>query len=459
MDEMQGQIEAGAIEIEFLRPPTLKSLRIRLANVERPIHVLHFDGHGVFDEETRKQGILLFETEAGRPDPVIASDLARVLRDSEIRLAVLTACQSAMGAADNTFSSVATQLIRSGVDAVVAMSTSVLVASATRYAEALYRAITMGISIPFAQAQARQALHNDLQRHLHRRRRDEAGKPVELHDWWLPHFYQQRSFMLQPMKVIPGSIQKQQALPLNRLSEGVPTAPRYGFSGRARELLKLERSLLRGQLVVIHGFGGIGKTALAREAADWLTRTKMFSGACFVSFEHGGDAAMLLRTIGSFLGIYDGQYNPYDHPSSLARLVPVLKEKRMLLIADNLESILPHGETPLERALRIQLWDVLLALGQMGVGVLLTSRDTNFDDRRLAPGGRVVHLQLGGLDPGDAYTFACHLMNDLGISPEHAPYVELRALLLQLDHHPFSIQLVLPTLRSLSLSKDQYRVR
>lgn len=259
--------------------------------------------------------------------------------------------------------------------------------------------------------------------------------------------------MLQPMKVIPGSIQKQQALPLNRLSEGVPTAPRYGFSGRARELLKLERSLLRGQLVVIHGFGGIGKTALAREAADWLTRTKMFSGACFVSFEHGGDAAMLLRTIGSFLGIYDGQYNPYDHPSSLARLVPVLKEKRMLLIADNLESILPHGETPLERALRIQLWDVLLALGQMGVGVLLTSRDTNFDDRRLAPGGRVVHLQLGGLDPGDAYTFACHLINDLGISPEHAPYVELRALLLQLDHHPFSIQLVLPTLRSLSLSK------
>src|SRR5207249_4012737 len=99
-----------------------------------------------------------------------------------------------------------------------------------------------------------------------------------------------------------------------------PKEPRYGFGGRARELLKIERALLQGKLVVISGFGGIGKTALAREAADWLTRTGMYNGACFVSLEHGGDAPMLLSTLGHYLGTYDGTYNPNDSKVALTKL-------------------------------------------------------------------------------------------------------------------------------------------
>ena len=146
--------------------------------------------------------------------------------------------------------------------------------------------------------------------------------------------------------------------------------------------------------MVIHGFGGIGKTALAREAADWLTRTKMYDGACFVSFEHGGDATVLLSALGNFLGVYDGNYNPNDSKAALARLKPALKEKRTLVIADNLESILPGGEAPLEAGVRTQLWNVLLELSKMGAGVLLTSRDTAFGDGRLAPGKDVAHLPI-----------------------------------------------------------------
>src|SRR5205807_5272394 len=121
----------------------------------------------------------------------------------------------------------------------------------------------------------------------------------------------------------------------DRLSESMPDEPRYGFSGRAYELLQIERCLLHGQLVVIHGFGGVGKTALVRETADWLTRTKMYDEAIFVSFEHGGDAVMLLSALGNFLGVYDGNYNPNDPKAALARLKSALKEKRTLVIADN----------------------------------------------------------------------------------------------------------------------------
>jgi len=108
---------------------------------------------------------------------------------------------------------------------------------------------------------------------------------------------------------------------------------RYGFSGRASELLHIERFLLRDQLVVIHGFGGVGKTALVRETADWLTRTSMYDAASFVSFEHGGDAATLLSALGTFLDVYDGHYNPNDTKAALARVEPALKEKRTLVIA------------------------------------------------------------------------------------------------------------------------------
>ncbi len=73
LDEVQAQVEAGTIEVEVLRPPTFTALRARLLMKERPIHVLHFDGHGVFDEEMEKQGVLFFENEAGGPSPIKAS--------------------------------------------------------------------------------------------------------------------------------------------------------------------------------------------------------------------------------------------------------------------------------------------------------------------------------------------------------------------------------------------------
>src|SRR5947208_3809520 len=110
----------------------------------------------------------------------------------------------------------------------------------------------------------------------------------------------------------------------------------------------------------------------------------MYDGACFVSFEHGGDATVLLSALGNFLGVYDGNYNPNDPKAVQARLKPALREKRTLVIADNLESLLPGGEAPLEVAIRGQLWQVLLELAKIGAGVLLTSRDTNFGDGRLA---------------------------------------------------------------------------
>ena len=462
LDEVEGQVEAGAMVLEFLRPPTLSALQTRLQDTRKPVHILHFDGHGVFEGEPdphdgqRKhdgeQGKLAFEDAEGKLDLVKADDLAQVLQDSGVKLAVLDACQSAMGAADDAFSSVAARLIQGGVDATVAMSASILVASSTRFFERFYHELAAGTLAPIAQERARQALHSDKRRHLFHRSRDEEGQPVELRDWWLPHYYQQRPLALQATRPTRKRKQPQVRAVLARFNKEMPPEPRYGFSGRAYELLQVERHLLRNRLIVISGFGGVGKTALVRESADWLTRTGMYTGACFVSFEHGGDAAALLSALGTYVGVYDGFYNPNDPEAALARLKPALKEKPLLIIADNLESMLPGSEAPLERAARGQLWDVLLALAKLRAGVLLTTRTTDFGDGRLAPGDKVAYLPLVGLSPDNAYALATRLLTSLGIERARAPYADLRDLLTQLDHHPLSIQLVLPALRTIPLA-------
>jgi len=365
LEEVAPQVEAGTITLEFLRPPTLPALRKRLTDRKLPaVQVLHFDGHGAFGDvwmsrdglhlrSSGPRGMLAFENEEGKQELVSAEDLAQVLQDSGVRLAVFTACQSAQGAMDDVFSSVAARLLKGGIDAVVAMSASVLVASATRYVEAFYRALAKGEAVPLAQERARQALHDDPRRHLSGRYQEDEGEPVRLSDWWLPHYYQQRPLLLEPTTSAlagrsspPKRKRPSQEANLPLFNQEMPAEPRYGFSGRSRELLHIERALLHEKLVVISGFGGMGKTALAREAADWFARTGFYQRACFVSFEQGGDAPLLLSTLGRFLGIYDGSYNPNDVPAAMSRIEQMLRKQRILLIADNLESILSAGEAP-----------------------------------------------------------------------------------------------------------------
>ena len=55
LDEVHEQITMGTIALEFLRPPTLTALRNRLKDTTKPVHILHFDGHGVFANQMASQ--------------------------------------------------------------------------------------------------------------------------------------------------------------------------------------------------------------------------------------------------------------------------------------------------------------------------------------------------------------------------------------------------------------------
>lgn len=451
---------AEAIELEFLRPPTLEALFRRLGRAP-PVHVLHFDGHGVFRPGAGRaeggQGALVFEDGEGRAAFIVADVLAKVMRRQRVPLGVLTACQSATLDRRSAFGSVATQLVRGGVDAVVAMSASVLTVSAAQYSKSFYRALARGAAAPAAHKAARQALHDDPCRHVHQRREDEEGGRVVLVDWWLPHLYTKQPLSLSPETELlaDSGLARADATAAARPrpTGAVPPPPRYGFSGRARELLAIERHLYRRRLVVLRGFGGIGKTALASETADWLLHTGMYTGARVVSFEHGGDGAMLLSDLGWYLGLFDGSFDPADTGASLQRVRSSLADRPTLLVVDSIETVLASGDAPLSEPDLDVLSDLLLSVADIpGCGVLLTTRGTNLDAPRLADGDRVRHLALGGLHPDDAYQLATQMLASLNVSREQVPFVDLRELLVELNHHPLAIQLVMPLLMELPIA-------
>ena len=179
---------------EFLYPPTLKALTDRLRDRHAPpVHVVHFDGHGVYDAQLGL-GYLLFENEEHEPDRVDANRLGNLLNRCGVPLMALNACQSAAQEEGNPYASVAARLIRAGVGSVLAMNYSVLVAAARLFVGEFYAALADGLSVGRAVDEGRYALMADTERHT-LTRRDDAGRLIEetikLSDWFLPALYQQ----------------------------------------------------------------------------------------------------------------------------------------------------------------------------------------------------------------------------------------------------------------------------
>jgi tetratricopeptide (TPR) repeat protein len=138
------------------------------------------------------------------------------------------------------------------------------------------------------------------------------GKSIQLQDWFLPQLYQRGSDMpLVGRSVRPNTRQESTKAPPTRDRPRFPTGqhigafprpPLYNFHGRARELQALERAFRPDRAILLHAMGGMGKTTLAREAGDWLTRTGLFlDGACFLSFEQPVTAERIAQVLGSYL--------------------------------------------------------------------------------------------------------------------------------------------------------------
>lgn len=155
LEKAIGPLGSDRVNLTWMEGQSADDLRNTL--YERSWHVLHFVGHGGFDEE-EDEGFLELTDAEGRPDRLFASRLGRYLEDSQsLRLVVLNACESGRTGLD-TLSGTAATIMRAGVPAVVAMQYEISDPGAITFAKSFYQGLATGRTLDRAVTAARGAM-------------------------------------------------------------------------------------------------------------------------------------------------------------------------------------------------------------------------------------------------------------------------------------------------------------
>jgi membrane-associated phospholipid phosphatase len=158
-DALQDIGELGSVTVDRLERGTWRALQQHLRR--HSYHVVHFIGHGVFDEREH-EGMLMFEGEDGGEAAVGATSLGALLHDHRtLRLVVLNACEGGRVSAVSPYGGVAQALVRAQVPAVVAMQTEISDGAAATFAREFYGSISDGYAVDAALGEARKALFSD----------------------------------------------------------------------------------------------------------------------------------------------------------------------------------------------------------------------------------------------------------------------------------------------------------
>lgn len=461
-------LPGGQVQVDFCDPPTLPQLERTISaarKVKQPYHLVHFDGHGTYLPKTGI-GALAFEKDDYTADLVTGTQMGDLLARLEVPLVLLEACRSSDLSNRPVFGSVAPALLQSGVGSVIAFSHSVHIQAAKILVERFYRELVAGMTIGQAVEEARAAMHADRRRWLHLGPNAES---IELQDWFIPQLYQVGADLSLLTSRKSSARPKSEAQPFaSRPLPGFPPAPMYRFHGRAMELLELERIFRRHSAVVVAGMGGMGKTALAREAAGWWLRTQRFESAVFCSFEQKAGAERVVQLLGQALEGDD--FSSRSGENQWRTAVDLFHRRKVLLVWDNFESTLPafqdtvgasrwDAQTTNVRASRrdaptefgeearnrlLQLYRELTEGAPLGK-ILVTCRPVETG----LPG--IKEFSLTGLARPDSLHLLAAVLDLKDIKLDRPGYErhEIEALLEALDDHPLSIELVAPHLKEL----------
>jgi tetratricopeptide (TPR) repeat protein len=328
---------AGRVEIEFTPNGTLEALEAGLREFNP--HVLHFTGHGVFDI-LRDSGLLLMERagDHGRrevPNAAFAEVLERQGR--ALRMVFLAACQTAVAPRGEAFADLGPRLLAAGIPAVVAMQFSVLNRSAIALGAAFYQALADNDALDDAMTEARAAMR--------------SASPNSV-DFAVPVLFLSDPACLQVNMAAGSAARPPAALGLGGLIAA------QQFVGRTAELRELQTNLdpQHGswRAAIVHGLGGMGKTALAARLAERMAAR--FAGISALRATPTTRAQDVLDHLAGFLAANNArlhspaisefvQANSQRLPlaAKADALAEVLRRHALLLIFDNFEDVLPGG--------------------------------------------------------------------------------------------------------------------
>jgi len=289
------QVQAP-VRVDIVRPGTYRAMveHLRRTQEEHGVgyyHIMHFDVHGAVlthaqlaqlgslsaqtyqaqltDRYARPdltpppaaaadvpKAYLFFEAEtANDVDPAEADELARLLREYHIPIAVLNACQSGQQIGD-TETSLGSRLLQAGMQTVMAMGYSVTVSAAALMMQTLYQSLLRQQGLLVAFREARTALHHE------KKRRAYFNQHITLEDWLLPIVYQPQGDIPTRLPLRQMNIAEQAAILAQHEARYQAPEPVYGFVGRDVDILHIEKRVLstsegkQRNLLLVRGMGG-----------------------------------------------------------------------------------------------------------------------------------------------------------------------------------------------------------
>lgn len=149
----------------------------------------------------------------------------------------------------------------------------------------------------------------------------------------------------------------------NQLLQNLPVTL-TSFIGRNREVAEVKNLLATRRLITIIGSGGVGKTRLAVQAAS--NALEHFpDGGHFVDLTSITNSALVTQYVMSGLGIHEDECcNPVE------RLEYYFQDKKMLLILDNCEHVLPGVAQLAQVLLHATANTTMLATSREPLGVV-----------------------------------------------------------------------------------------
>jgi CHAT domain len=168
----QTLVEAGLVEIDSLARATPSMIHRHLTTGR--YQVVHFIGHGTYNEEQR-EGCLIFVNEQGGEYPLGERSVREIFRGRGLSLVFLNSCESGRGGRADFNKGVAQSLVAHGLPSLVANQYSVLDSSATSFAQHFYWSLAQGMSLGQSAREARIAVNYLLH-----------GEPI---DWAVPVLY------------------------------------------------------------------------------------------------------------------------------------------------------------------------------------------------------------------------------------------------------------------------------
>jgi hypothetical protein len=403
---------------------TVTSFNRAFGTVQGGFDIMHFSGHGSLSDE----GVALVvedTNEFGMARLIAANELRDLLGKNPCRVAFLSACHS---------EGLAATLLELGVTHVIAINAddAVIDDAARVFARRFYNVLLSGHSVQEAFERGMQEVRSDDQ--LRTQLDTKTFTPLNLTEAikfrLLPD---DTAINSQPLAAKPPSGAVQFRRPPWGKRTNLEIEPGGGafFIGRQRDIQHSISALTHYRCVLIRGFGGMGKTALAEAVGRWQhERAHWPDGVVLVQLRNASTTADARLGIISALQEANIELgDPAQLVSSNNALATALRDSKLLLILDDLDQLFEHDSTEI-----IDLLNRLLSTRSLRL--LLTSRRTLSQ--------RIVHeqIKLGSLSPEEALQALRSYAPPRSWGPSAVrEQTALPELLKELAGYPFAIRL------------------